>query len=49
MAPVVFLQEDEDVPSVYRKPNLKIFLKRPPASLKMLHAFEWAFTLGLFE
>ena len=28
MAPVVFLQEDEDVPSVYH--NLKIFVKRPP-------------------
>ena len=28
MALVVFLQEDEDVPSVYR--NLKFFVKRSP-------------------
>ena len=27
----MFLQEDEDVPSVYR--NLKIFVKRPPGSV----------------
>ena len=36
MASVVFFQEDEDVPSVYR--NLKIFCETAPSSAKTLLA-----------
>ena len=41
MALVVFLQEDEDVPSVYC--NLKIFVKRPPSHKYIRSQFHQAF------